>query len=131
MKRIKLTEEEKQKRRYERFIEKQSYRGSLGGEAKGEAYLPQRYQVQKLWRTTTLTKKEIAEEVGVSTGFVSKYTSNILRDKYLNECMKNEKEEKEKLIRDLELRTKMLQQELNKYIEKYGDLRQSHVRKKI
>ena len=84
-----------------------------------------------MWRTTTLTKKEIAEEVGVSTGFVSKYTSNILRDKYLNECMKNEKEEKEKLIRDLELRTKMLQQELNKYIEKYGDLRQSHVRKKI
>ena len=46
---------------YERFIEKQSYRGKLGGEAKGETYRPLRREVQKLWSSTALTKKEIAE----------------------------------------------------------------------
>lgn len=126
-----LSAEEAEKRRYERFIEKQSYRGSLGGEAKGKAYRPLRYEVQKLWSSTALTKKEIAEKVGVSVGFVSKHTSSDLRYRKEQEYLKYEHQDNLAKIRELELRVKLLEQELKQYAEKHGDLKQVQARKKI
>lgn len=131
MKKIKLTDEEKEKNRYERFIEKQSYRGKLGGEAKGETYRPLRREVQKLWSSTALTKKEIAEKVGVSIGFVSKHTSSDLRYRKEQEYLKYEHQDNLAKIRELELRVKLLEQELKQYAEKHGDLKQVQARKKI
>lgn len=131
MKRIKLTDEEKEKNRYERFIEKQSYRGTRGGKAKGEAYRPLRHEVQKLWSSTALTKKEIAEQLGVSIGFVSKYTSSDLRYRKEQEYLKYEHQDNLAKIRELELRVKLLEQELKQYSEKHGDLKQVQARKKI
>ena len=131
MKRIKLTDEEKEKNRYERFIEKQSYRGTRGGKAKGEAYRPLRCEVQKLWSSTALTKKEIAEQLGVSIGFVSKYTSSDLRYRKEQEYLKYEHQDNLAKIRELELRVKLLEQELKQYSEKHGDLKQVQARKKI
>lgn len=131
MKRIKLTDEEKEKNRYERFIEKQSYRGTRGGKAKGEAYRPLRREVQKLWSSTALTKKEIAEQLGVSIGFVSKYTSSDLRYRKEQEYLKYEHQDNLAKIRELELRVKLLEQELKQYSEKHGDLKQVQARKKI